>query len=166
VGAKLRTSELLIALGSLVLLGTTLLPYFSLPSIAELATRATGAQIVGGGRDSALDLNVWDLPIVRWWVYLTALLGICMVAAAVFSETPGKATFLLTPITVFSLFSTIGLLFRVFDAPRPGAEAQPGLFIALLAAAGVFAACGWALRDEGVPDGFRKPPAPELIEVE
>jgi hypothetical protein len=163
---KLRPPELLIGAASLLLLGSTFLPWFSLPGAAELSKQVAGSQLVGGASDSAVDFNVWDLPVARFWVYLVILLGIGLVLAALFSPTPGWSTILLTPLAIVTSFLVIALLYRLLVAPRHGAGAELGFYLALVGTFGVFGGTLWGLRDETVPPGFEKPPAPELIEVD
>lgn len=166
MAGKLRISELMIGAGSLALLVSTLFPWFSLPSGGELVTSVPGTHLVGPAHDRSIDLNVWDLPLARWWVYLTILLGICVLLAALLSESPDWATILLTPLVLASIFAVIALMFRLIDSPRPYSSAQFGFFLGLAAAVLTLAGTLWALRDESVPDGFAKAPRPEQIEVE
>lgn len=166
MGDKLRASEWLIGGASTLLLISTFLPWFGLAGAAEVVEAHPGSRAVGEGRSAAIELNVWDLPIARWWVYLSIFLGICVVLAAVLSRTPDWATILLTPLVVTSLFAVVALLFRLIDAPRPYAGAEFGFYLALASSCALFGGVGWALRDESIPTGFDKAPRPELIEVE
>jgi hypothetical protein len=166
MAAKLRVSEWLIGLGSIALLASTLLPWFALPSGGKLVTMVPGTRLSGPARDSAINLNVWDLPVARWWVYLTILLGACVVLAALLSQTPNWSTVLLTPLVLVGLLATVSLLIRLADAPRPFSDPQVGFILALLSTGLILGATLWALRDETVPEGFIKAPRPEWIEVE
>lgn len=166
MAGKLRGSEWLAAAGTLTLFVSTFLPWFSLPTASQLSLSAPGARVVGIGADAPIHLNVWDLGFARWWIYLTVLLGAWMVLAALFSRTPDWSTILCTPLGLTSFIAVVCLVVRVLVAPRPNATALAGLYLALVGAAAVFAAVGWALRDETVPDGFDKAPRPELIQVD
>lgn len=166
MSAKLRTSEWIALLGSLVLFGSTFLPWFSLPSAAELVKLAPGARLVGGGDDGPINLNVWDLSIARWFVYLSILLGVCMVLAALLSRTADWSVILCTPLVLVSGITTLSLFFRLFAEPRPYAGAQFGFYLAFAGSAVLFGGACWAIRDESVPEGFDKAPRPELIHVD
>lgn len=166
MAAKLRTSDILVGIGSVALLISTFLPWFSLPSAADLVKLAPGARLVGGGSDTSIDLNVWDLQVTRWWIYLSVFLGICLVLAALLSRTPDWSTILGTPLMVVSLFAVIALLIHLVSAPRPYSSAQFGFYLALGGALLLLVGTGWGLRDETVPEGFDKAPRPELIEVD
>lgn len=166
MAAKLRTSDMLVGLGSVLLLISTFMPWFALPSAADLVKLAPGARLVGGGSDTSIDLNVWDLSATRWWVYLSIFLGICLVLAALLSRTPDWSTILGSPLVITSLFATIALLIRLLSAPRPYSSAQFGFYLALCGALLLLVGTGWGLRDEAVPDGFDKAPRPELVEVD
>ncbi|MGK2878082.1 MAG: hypothetical protein ACSLFF_05845 [Solirubrobacterales bacterium] len=163
---KLRPAEWLALAGALIMLVATFLPWFALPSAAEIARTVPGARLVGGGNDGAINLNVWDLGFARWWIYLAILLGICMVLAALMSRTPEWSVILCTPLVFVSPIAFLCLLVRLFDAPRPFASAQFGLYLALAGSAALFAGTCWALRDTSVPEGFDKAPQPELVHVE
>lgn len=166
MSGKLRPSELVVACGTGLLFLSTFLTWFSLPSAAQLSRLAPSARLVGGGSDTAINLNVWDLGFVRWWVYLSVLLGACMVLAALLSRTPNWATVLATPLVVCSLIASVGLLGRLFDAPRPYASGAIGFYLALVGALTLLTGVCWALRDEAVPEGFEKAPRPEFIDVD
>ncbi|MBJ7459693.1 MAG: hypothetical protein JHD02_10930 [Thermoleophilaceae bacterium] len=163
---KLRTSEWIALAGALVMFVATFLPWFALPSAAEIARTAPGARLVGGGDDGAINLNVWDLGFARWWVYLAILLGVCMVLAALLSRTPEWSIILCTPLVVASSIAFLCLLVRLFDSPRPFASAQLGFYLAFAGSAALLAGTCWAIRDTSVPEGFDKAPRPELIHVE
>ncbi len=166
MGAKLRTADLLVGVGALMLFVSTFLPWFALPSAADLLKVAPGAQLVGGGSDRAIDLNVWDLGFARWWVYLSILLGACLVLAALFSRTPDWSTILGSPLIITSLIATVCLLVRLVSAPRPYSSAEFGFYMALVGSLVLLSGTAWGLRDETVPEGFDKAPRPELIDVE
>lgn len=163
---KLRPSELLAGAGALMLFVATFLPWFALPAASDLVKLAPNARLVGGGNDGAINLNVWDLGFARWWVYLAILLGVCMVLAALLSATPEWSIILCTPLVIVSSITFLCLLVRLFDAPRPYAEAQPGFYVAFLGCAALLAGVCWAIRDDSAPGGFEKAPRPELIHVE
>jgi len=165
--SKFRGAEWLALVSTLVLFVTTLLPWYSLPSVQKLESLAPGATAFGGGNSSSsINLNLWDMGFMRWFVYLSLLLGICMVLAAALSRTVEWSIILCTPLVVVSLISLLCMLVRVFDSPRPYAGATAWFYIALLASAGLFAGACWAIRDESVPEGFEKAPRPELIHVD
>lgn len=166
MSAKLRPADMLVGAGSLLLLVSTFLPWFSLPPVAKLLQAAPGARAVGGGSDSSIDLNVWDLSATRWWVYLAIFLGICLVLSALLSRNPEWSTILGTPLVIVSLVATISLLVRLVDAPRPYSSAQLGFYLALIGALLLLGGTCWGLRDETVPDGFDKAPRPESIAVD
>lgn len=163
---KLRPSELLAGAGALILFVSTFLPWFALPAASDLVKLAPNARLVGGGNDGAINLNVWDLGFARWWVYLAILLGVCMVLAALLSATPEWSIILCTPLVIVSSITFLCLLVRLFDAPRPYAETQPGFYVAFLGCAALLAGACWAIRDDSVPNGFEKAPRPELIHVD
>ncbi len=166
MAGKLRASELVVAVGALVLLVATFMSWFSLPSAGELARLTPGAQLIGGGSDMSIDLNVWDLGFARWWVYASILVGFWLVLAALFSSTPGWSTILGTPLIITSLVMVICLLVRLFDAPRPYSTADLGFYVAFVGALMLLGGAAWALRDESVPDGFARAPRPEFVEVD
>jgi hypothetical protein len=166
MSSKLRPAELLALAGALAMFVATFLPWFALPSAADLVRLAPGARLVGGGSDSSIDLNVWDLGFARWWVYLAILLGICMVLAALLSRTPEWSIILCTPLVIVSGIAFMCLLVRLFDSPRPYATAQLGFYLAFAGSAALLAGTCWAIRDTSVPDGFDRAPRPELIHVD
>ena len=165
MSAKLRPSEWLIGAGALALLISTFLPWFALPSANEILNLAPNAKLVGDGEMGALNLNVWDLGVARWWVYLAILLG-GVVLAALLSRTPNWSTILCTPLICISLISTVCILVRLLDPPRAHASAQPGFYLAFVGSAALLAGALWAIRSEFVPEGFDKAPRPEFIEVD
>jgi hypothetical protein len=166
VSAKLRPAELLALAGTITLFVATFLPWFALPSAADIAKSTPGARLVGGGNDGAINLNVWDLGLARWWIYLAILLGACMVLAALLSRTVEWSIILCTPLVFASGIAFLCLFVRLFDSPRAHAGAQLGFYVALAGAAALLAGTCWALRDESVPEGFEKAPRPELIHVD
>jgi hypothetical protein len=152
--------------GTVVLFVSTFLPWFALPSAAEMVKLAPGARLVGGGNDGPIDLNVWDLGLARWWIYLAILLGACMILAALLSRTAEWSILLCTPLVLVSGIAFLCLLVRLFDAPRPYASTSFGFYLAFLGGAALFAGTCWAIRDDSVPEGFDKAPRPELIHVD
>jgi hypothetical protein len=166
MGDKLRLSDLLVGLASIALLISTFLSWFALPSARELVKTVPGAHLVGSGSDTDIAMNVWDLPFARWWVYLSILLGIWMVLAALFSRSPNWATILGTPLVFSSFIALLCLFVRLFDAPRAYTTGQFGLYLAFASTAVLFGAAFWGLRDETVPDGFDRAPRPQFIEVD
>lgn len=166
MAGKLRPSEILAGIGAIAMFIATFLPWFALPSAGELVKLAPGARLVGGGSDSAIDLNVWDLGWARWWIYLAILLGVCMVLAALFSRTADWSIILCTPLVVVSLIAFLCLLVRLFDSPRPYATAQLGFYLAFAGCAALLGGTMWAIRDDTVPEGFDKAPRPEFIHVD
>lgn len=163
---KLRGSEILLGAGSVLLYISTFMPWFSLPGVSDLVKLAPSAQAVGGGPDRSIDLNVWDLPLARWWVYLTIFLGLCVLLAALLSRTPDWSMILLTPLLLAVTAATISLLWRLIDSPRPYSTAQSGFYLAIAGVLLVLGGTCWGLRDESVPSGFEKAPRPQLIEVD
>lgn len=166
MAGKLRPSEVLVGVGSVLLLASTWMSWFALPSAGDLVRTTPGAHLVGGGSDTDIAMNVWDLPFARWWVYLSVLLGIWLVLASLLSRSPNWATILGTPLVVSSLIALLCLFVRLFDAPRAYTSAQLGLYLAFFGAALLFGGAAWGLRDETVPDGFDKAPRPQFIEVD
>jgi hypothetical protein len=164
--SKLRGAEWLVLVSSLVLFVMTLLPWFSLPGVNELQGLAPNAHLVGGGSEAGIHLNVWDLGLGRWFIYLSILLGVWMVLAAALSRTPEWSIILCTPLVISSFIALICLIVRVFDSPRPYAGATAWFYIAALAGAALFAGACWAIRDDTAPDGFEKAPRPDLIHVD
>jgi len=163
---KLRGAEYLTAISALVLFLTTFGAWFKLPSVMDLEKIAPGAVLEGGGADGSIALNVWDLHVARWFIYLAMLCCAWMVLAAIFSANPEWSVILATPAVVFSGLAMICMLYRVFEAPRPNADPTTLYYVATLAAVGMFAGACWAIRDEHVPPGFRKAPAPEVVHVD
>src|SRR6476646_4697816 len=108
---------------------STFLPWFALPSAASIARDTPGARLVGGGTDSPIDLNVWDLGFARWWVYLAILLGACMVLAALLSRNAEWSIILCSPLVLVSGIAFLCLFVRLFDAPHPYATNQFGLYL-------------------------------------
>jgi hypothetical protein len=166
LSAKLRPAELLALAGTLVLFVSTFIPWFALPSAASIARETPGARLVGGGTDGAINLNVWDLPVARWWIYLAILLGACMVLAALLSRTAEWSIILCTPLVFVSGIAFLSLLVRLFNSPTAYASNQFGLYLAFLGSVALFAGTCWAIRDDSVPEGFEKAPRPELIHVD
>lgn len=166
MSSKLRASDMLVGLGSVLLLISTFMTWFSLPPVATLLREAPGARAVGGGNDASIDLNVWDLSMARWWVYISIFLGLCLVLSALLSRTPDWSTIIGTPLIFFSLLCTISLFFRLLDSPRPYSSAQLGFYLALLGSLTLLGGTAWGLRDETVPDGFDRAPRPEQIAVD
>lgn len=144
----------------------TFLPWFSLPAASEIMKKAPGSRLSGGGNDGPIHLNVWDLGLARWFVYLAILLGACMVLAALLSRTAEWSIILCSPLVWISGITFLCLLFRLFDAPRPYASASIGFYIAFLGSAALLGGTCWAIRDDSVPEGFDKAPRPELIHVD
>lgn len=163
---KIRPSEGLSLGAALVLFVATLMPWFSLPGVSELQKLAPNARAEGGGSLASIDLNIWDLGFARWFIYIAILLGVCMFLAALFSRNPEWAVILATPLAIFGGFAMISLLVRLFDSPRPYADATGWFYVAVVASVALFASACWALRDESTPEGFDKAPRPELIHVE
>lgn len=166
MSGKLRPSELLVLAGTVVLFISTFLPWFALPSAADIVKLAPGARLVGGGNDGSINLNIWDLGLARWWIYLAILLGACMVLAALLSRTADWSIIICTPLVLVSGIAFLCLFVRLFDAPRPYASTSPGFYLAFLGGAALFAGTCWAIRDDSVPEGFDKAPRPELIHVD
>lgn len=166
MAGKLRLSDALVGVGSVLLLISTFLSWFALPSARDLVKTTPGAHLVGSGSDTDIAMNVWDLPFARWWVYLSILLGIWLVLAALLSRSPNWATILGTPLVLTSLIALLCLFVRLVDEPRAYTSAQFGLYLAFASTALLFAAAAWGLRDESVPDGFDRAPRPEFIEVD
>ncbi|MBJ7355294.1 MAG: hypothetical protein JHC98_10770 [Thermoleophilaceae bacterium] len=166
MSAKLRPAEFLALAGTVILFISTFLPWFALPSAASIARDTPGARLVGGGDDGPINLNVWDLSLTRWWVYLAILLGACMVLAALLSKTAEWSIILCTPLVLVSGIAFLCLLGRLFNSPTSYATNQFGLYLAFVGSAALFAGTCWAIRDDSVPEGFEKAPRPELIHVD
>jgi hypothetical protein len=145
---------------------STFLPWFSLPSAADLVKLAPTARLVGDGGDKSIDLNIWDLGFARWWVYLAILLGVWMVLAALLSRTPDWSTILATPLVLVAGIALICLTVRLFDAPRPYAGKEFGFYLAFVGTVTLLAGTCWALRDDSTPDGFDRAPRPEFVHVD
>jgi hypothetical protein len=163
---KLRGAEYLTAISALVLFITTFTAWFELPSIDTLKSIAPDAQVIGSGSSGTINLNVWDLHFGRWFIYLTILLAVWMVLAAVFSANPEWSVILATPTVVVSGIAMLCMLYRLLESPRATASPTTIFYVAFVATIGVFAGSFWAIRDERVPPGFVKTPQPEVIRVD
>ena len=162
---KLRISDLTALLGAVLLFVATFLSWFELPGVEQLRELAPNATLEGVGTTSSLTLNVWDLGITRWFVYLAIGLAFCMILAALLSRTAEWAVILATPLVIVSFFALLGMVIRLFDSPRPYSEAMFGFYLGLAGSIVLFAGAFWAIRDESVPDGFDKAPSPEQLRV-
>lgn len=149
LSAKIRGSEWLVLAAATLLLVSTFFAWFEIPHFGV-----------------TLEANVWDLTIVRWWIYLAIVLGLSVFLTALLSRTPDWSVILCTPLVVFSLVAMISMIWRAIDSPIDGAAATGWFYVALAAAIALFAGACWAIRDERVPAGFLESPEPEFIEID
>jgi hypothetical protein len=163
---KLRASEYLAGVSAVVLFVTTFMAWFALPSIDSLKKIAPDALIEGDGSSDSIFLNIWDLPVARWFIYLAILCCVWMVLAAIFSANPEWSVILATPAVVFSLIAMISMIYRLLDPPRASADPTTIYYVAVAASVAMFAGACWAIRDEHVPPGFRKAPQPETLKID
>src|SRR5665647_179652 len=98
--SKLRPAEWLTTLGVIVLFASTFKPWFKL-----------------AGADISINLNVWDLSVTRWFVYLALIVSAWMVIAALLGKTPRWALVFNTPAVLLSFLAAIGVVVRLIDPP-------------------------------------------------
>ena len=163
---KLRGSEYLVAVSTLVLFVSTLFAWFEMPGVDALEKIAPDAHVDGTGSSNPINLNVWDLHFARWFVYIAILCAAWMVLAAIFSANVEWSIILATPTVFFSGIAMLCLIYRLFDAPRAAADPTTVFYVAVAASIGVFAGACWAIRDEHVPPGFVKAPQPEVLHLD
>lgn len=147
--AKIRGSEWLVLAASVALLISSYFAWFELAHFGV-----------------TLEMNLWDLSVARWWVYLAVALGLSVYLTALLSRTPDWSVILCTPLVIFSFFAMVSLLWRVIDSPVDAASATAWFYVAVVSSVALFAGACWAIRDESVPSGFLRSPKPEMIEVD
>ncbi|MFY9265666.1 MAG: hypothetical protein WAO61_09620 [Solirubrobacterales bacterium] len=163
--AKLRGSEFLTMIGAIVLFIATFFEWWEVP----VPTDELGAVAADALRlDSSLltGLNVWDLSIGRWFVYLALIAAAAMVLAAAFGDTPEWAVQLATPTIVFGFAATLVLAIRVLDAPADRAEPTTALYLAVAGSLALLCGGCWAIRDEMLPSAYAQAPEPEVVHLD
>jgi hypothetical protein len=166
MAGKLRSSEYLTLVGALLLFISTFSAWFSMPSVIDLKEVAPDAILDTRGGGGVAFLNVWDLPVARWFVYAAILCAAWMFFAALFSENPEWAVILATPTVVFGGLAVLCLVYRLIDAPHDNASPEPMYYAAVAGSVLLFVGACWAIRDETVPAGFQPTPEPELVDLD
>lgn len=161
---KLRLAEWLIALGVIVLFASTFKSWFTLPGSEMLDLVAPDAELLGNTA-SGTGLNVWDLAIARWFVYMALISGALLVVAAMFGETVHYAIVMATPTVLFSFLSSTALVFRLISPPA-NTQIEPVFYAAVAGSLLLLVAAGWSMRSEFVPDGYAVSPEPEHVHLD
>lgn len=144
MSSRLRMAEVVAGLGAAALLATTFAPWF----------KVRGAE-----------LNVWNLSIARWFIFLAILSAAWMVIAALFADSARWSVILSTPTGLFGISAAIGLVYRLINPP--GGFSVTSAFYAAVAGGLLLLAGGlWAIRDDSSPPAFDNSPEPEIVHLE
>jgi hypothetical protein len=162
--SKLRPAEWLTTLGVILLFASTFKPWFELSGIDGLGKMAPDAQLIGG-KSTSVNLNVWDLSVTRWFIYLALIVSAWMVIAALFSETPRWALVFNTPASMLSFLAATGMVIRLINPPGD-ASITTAYGVAVAGVLLLFAGMAWAQRDETVPDAYLQSPVPEHVRLD
>lgn len=122
--------------------------------------------------------NAWQtMDVIRWFVLLTALSGIALVAVTAAQSEPNLPVTTSALAAGISILTTLLVLYRLIDPPGSGDAEQFGVevgrdlgaYLGLIACAGVAYGSWTAMQDETVPDaggsgrlkgeGAQRPPA-------
>lgn len=160
---KLRAPEWLLAVGVIVLFAATFKDWFTLHSTDSLDLVAPDAQSYGDTVLSAL--NVWDLSVARWFVYMALISGALLIVAAMFGETVHYAIVMATPTVIFGFGCAVSLVVRLIWPPQ-GTQIEPAFYVAVAGSLVLFIAACWSMRSEFVPDGFKTSPEPERVHLD
>jgi hypothetical protein len=139
----LKPGEIVAGAAGVLLLVSLFLPWYSV-----------SVELPGAGRLEA-HISGWQaLTVIDVLLALTALCGIALLVAQAVARRPGLPVALSVIASVLGIAATLLVLFRLIDAPAP-ADRAVGIWLALLAAAGVGAG-GWRSvadeRNRGVPE--------------
>lgn len=161
---RLRNGEKLASVGVLLTFIATFKPWFELPGAVDLENLAPDAVYLGGA-PAERGLNIWDLSVGRWFIYLAILFTAWMIIAAIANDTPRWALTLNTPSLFFSTLAALNAIVHLIWPPENASLAS----FFWLAVAGILlmlAGTAWSFRDETVPDAYRQAPPPEHIKLE
>ncbi|MBK5230621.1 MAG: hypothetical protein JJE27_05535 [Thermoleophilia bacterium] len=132
----------------IVLFASTFKPWFKLP-----------------GADVSINLNVWDLSVARWFVYLALIVSAWMVIAALLGKTPRWALVFNTPALLLSFLAAIGVVVRLINPPD-GASVLTASWVAAAGVLLLVAGTSLGLRDDTVPDAYLQSPPPEHLSLD
>lgn len=161
--SRLRTADRVAGFGAAVLFAATFAPWFKLPGASQLDV-APDAKLVGGPTFYA-HLNVWDLSVARWFIYLAILSAGWMIVSALFADSARWSVILCTPTALFGICAAIGLIHGLINPPG-NASVTTAFYAAV--AGGVLLMIGGlrAVRDDGSPPGFDLSPDPEIVHLD
>jgi hypothetical protein len=159
--AALRRGELIAAVAGIALLIIMFLPWFGAGDVAAQELEiAQEFGIAEGVDDTANAWQSFDFIDVVLLVTVIVAVGLAVMGAAGTSPNLPVAASALT--AGFGILATLLVLYRIIDPPGE-AEREYGVFLGLIASAGI-AAGGWmAMQEEGAelagePDRYGGPP--------
>lgn len=161
--SHLRKAELVAGVGAAVMFAATFSAWFKVPVVERLDV-APDAQRVGGTSFN-VHLNVWDLGIARWFVYLAILSAAWMIVAAIFADSARWSVILGTPTALFGTGAAIGLVHRLIDPPS-GSSVTSAYYVAVAGGLLLMAGGLWAVRDDSSPPAFDRSPEPEIVHLD
>lgn len=159
----LRKAEYLTGTGAIMLFASTFFPWFEIPG-SERLDIAPEAKLLGE-TSIGFELNVWDLSVARWLVYLAILSAAWMIVAALFADSARWSVILGTPTLLFGICAAVGLVFRLINPPA-GAGVTTAFYVAVAGGLLLLAGAMWAVRDDSTPPAFDNAPEPEAVHLD
>jgi hypothetical protein len=147
--ARLRRGEWIAGIGALVLLLSTLLPWYGY-----------------SGAPSAASISGWDEFIhLRWLILLTIVAGLALPVAQAACRAPAIPVTLSVIVTVLGVLTTLWLIYRVLiSVPGSGGllVQKPAAYIGLLSAIALTVGAFSSMRQEDRPDPARNAEIPTV----
>lgn len=162
--SRIRRGEMIAAVAAIALFIIMFLTWFSFPEVGGVSTEdareaieaAEEAGVPTAGADEALDaaedassINAWDaFDFIKIVMLLTIIAAIALAAISATATKVNLPVALSAIVAGLGILTTLLVLYRVID-PVGELDRSYGLFLGLLAAAGI-AYGGWtAMQDEG-----------------
>lgn len=161
--SRLRKAELLTAVGTIMLFASTFFPWFEIPG-SERLDIAPEAKLLGE-TSIGFELNVWDLSVARWFVYLAILSAAWMIVAALFADTARWSVILSTPSLLFGIAAAAGLVLRLVNPPA-GSDVTTAYYVSVAGGLLLLAGAMWSVRDDSTPPAFDNAPEPEAVHLD
>lgn len=163
---KLRAPEWLLAIGVVVLFAATFKDWFVFAATDTLELVAPDARQLGDPAYGVTSgVNVWDLSVARWFVYMALISGALLIVAAMFGETVHYAIVMATPTVIFGFCAAVALVGRLIWPPE-GTSTEPAFYAAVVGSLLLFGAGWWSMRSENVPDEYLGAPEPERVHLD
>lgn len=146
---RLRTGEMIAGISGAALLVLMFLPWFGIDFGDAAEDVANDLGIVVPGVDTSVNLNAWEsFEFIDLVLLVTAVVAIGTAVATATASTVALPVAASAITAGLGILSTLLIVYRLLDTPG-GTDRKIGVFLGLIAAAGV-AWGGWSLmREEG-----------------